>query len=75
MRLFRLVLRLVYAFNTVATQIVVARERAGEAAGITLSSLVTCAAIGTTLSGNKLPMPQGQAAAACRSPLAGAQAP
>ena len=42
MRLFRLVLRLVYAVNTVATQIVVARERAGEAAGVTLSSLVTC---------------------------------
>ena len=36
-------LGLVYAFTTVATQAVVRPERAGEAAGVTLTSLVTLA--------------------------------
>jgi MFS family permease len=40
----------VYAFTTVATQAVVAPERAGEAAGVTLTSLVTLAGVGVAVS-------------------------
>jgi MFS family permease len=49
---------LVYAFTTVATQTVVAPERAGEAAGVTLTSLVTFAGIGIAMSGTVLEMLQ-----------------
>jgi EmrB/QacA subfamily drug resistance transporter len=45
---------LVYAFTTVATQSVVAPERAGEAAGVTLTSLVTLAGVGVAVSGTVL---------------------
>ena len=45
---------LVYAFTTVATQTVVAPERAGEAAGVTLTSLVTIAGVGIAVSGTVL---------------------
>jgi MFS family permease len=45
---------LVYAFTTVATQTVVAPERAGEAAGVTLTSLVTLAGVGIAVSGTIL---------------------
>jgi len=41
---------LVYAFTTVATQAVVRPERAGEAAGVTLTSLVTMAGVGVAAS-------------------------
>jgi MFS family permease len=44
-------LGLVYAFTTVATQAVVRAERAGEAAGVTLTSLVTFAGVGVAISG------------------------
>lgn len=49
---------LVYAFTTVATQTVVAPERAGEAAGVTLTSLVTIAGVGIAVSGTVLEMLQ-----------------
>lgn len=49
---------LVYAFTTVATQTVVAPERAGEATGVTLTSLVTIAGVGIALSGTVLEMLQ-----------------
>jgi EmrB/QacA subfamily drug resistance transporter len=49
---------LVYAFTTVATQTVVPPERAGEAAGITLMSLVTLAGVGIAVSGTVLEMLQ-----------------
>jgi MFS family permease len=45
---------LVYAFTTVATQTVVKPERAGEAAGVTLTSLVTLAGVGVAVSGTAL---------------------
>jgi hypothetical protein len=45
---------LVYAFTTVATQAVVRPERAGEAAGVTLTSLVTMAGVGIAASGTVL---------------------
>jgi MFS family permease len=45
---------LVYAFTTVATQAVIAPERAGEAAGVTLTSLVTFAGVGIAVSGTIL---------------------
>lgn len=45
---------LVYAFTTIATQTVVASERAGEAAGVTLMSLVTLAGVGIAVSGTVL---------------------
>jgi EmrB/QacA subfamily drug resistance transporter len=45
---------LVYAFTTVATQAVVAPERAGEAAGVTLTSLVTLAGVGVAVSSSVL---------------------
>jgi MFS family permease len=47
---------LVYAFTTVATQAVVRPERAGEAAGVALTSLVTLAGVGIALSGTILEM-------------------
>src|SRR6478672_3064136 len=49
-------LGLVYAFTTVATQAVVRPERAGEAAGVTLTSLVTLAGVGVAVSGTTLEM-------------------
>jgi MFS family permease len=51
---------LVYAFTTVATQTVVLPERAGEAAGVTLTSLVTIAGVGIAVSGTVLEMLQRQ---------------
>jgi EmrB/QacA subfamily drug resistance transporter len=51
-------LGLVYAFTTVATQAVVRPERAGEAAGVTLTALVTLAGIGVAVSGTVLEMLQ-----------------
>ena len=45
---------LVYAFTTVATQAVVRPERAGEAAGVALTSLVTLAGVGFAVSGTML---------------------
>jgi MFS family permease len=45
---------LVYAFTTVATQAVVAPEGAGEAAGVTLTSLVTLAGVGVAVSSSVL---------------------
>jgi EmrB/QacA subfamily drug resistance transporter len=47
-------LGLVYAFTTVATQAVVRPERAGEAAGVTLTSIVTLAGVGVAVSGTVL---------------------
>lgn len=47
-------LGLVYAFTTVATQAVVRPERAGEAAGVTLTCLVTLAGVGVAVSGTVL---------------------
>lgn len=49
-----LTLGLVYAFTTVATQAVVRTERAGEAAGVTLTALVTLAGVGVAVSGTVL---------------------
>jgi predicted MFS family arabinose efflux permease len=51
-------LGLVYAFTTVATQAVVRPERAGEAAGVTLTALVTLAGVGVAASGTLLEMLQ-----------------
>jgi EmrB/QacA subfamily drug resistance transporter len=45
---------LVYAFTTVATQAVARPERAGEAAGVALTSLVTLAGVGVAVSGTML---------------------
>ena len=45
---------LVYAFTTVATQAVVRPERAGEATGVALTSLVTLAGVGFAVSGTML---------------------
>jgi EmrB/QacA subfamily drug resistance transporter len=53
-----LTLGLVYAFTTVATQAVVRPERAGEAAGVTLTALVTLAGVGVAVSGTALEMLQ-----------------
>jgi predicted MFS family arabinose efflux permease len=53
-----LTLGLVYAFTTVATQAVVRPERAGEAAGVTLTALVTLAGVGIAVSGTVLEMLQ-----------------
>ena len=44
-------LGLVYAFTTVATQAVVRPERAGEAAGIALTSMITMAGVGVAVAG------------------------
>lgn len=49
-------LGLLYAFTTVATQAVVRPERAGEAAGVTLTALVTLAGVGVAVSGTVLEM-------------------
>jgi MFS family permease len=51
---------LVYAFTTVATQTVVAPERAGEAAGVTLTALVTIAGVSVAASGTVLEVLQYQ---------------
>ncbi|WP_267304699.1 MFS transporter [Mycobacterium barrassiae] len=51
-------LGLVYAFTTVATQAVVRPERAGEAAGVTLTALVTLAGVGVAVAGTVLEMLQ-----------------
>jgi EmrB/QacA subfamily drug resistance transporter len=53
-----LTLGLVYAFTTVATQAVVRTERAGEAAGVTLTALVTLAGVGVAVSGTVLELLQ-----------------
>jgi MFS family permease len=50
---------LVYAFTTVATQAVVAPERAGGAAGVTLTFLVTIAGVGVAVAGTTLEALQG----------------
>jgi hypothetical protein len=59
-------LGLVYAFTTVATQAVVRPERAGEAAGVTLTALVTLAGVGVAVAGTVLEMLErgGQSTAA-----------
>lgn len=49
-----LTLGLVYAFTTVATQAVVRPERAGEAAGVTLTSLITLGGVGVAVAGTAL---------------------
>ena len=49
---------LVYAFTTVATQTLVPPERAGAAAGLTLTSLVTFAGVGVAVSASVLEMLQ-----------------
>lgn len=51
-------LGLVYAFTTVATQAVVRPERAGEAAGVTLTVLVSVAGVGVAVGGTVLEMLQ-----------------
>ena len=48
----------VIAFTTVATQAVVRTERAGEAAGVTLTALVGLAGVGVAVSGTVLEMLQ-----------------
>ncbi|MGH3675746.1 MAG: MFS transporter [Mycobacterium sp.] len=53
-----LTMGLVYAFTTVATQAVVRPERAGEAAGVTLTFLVALAGVGVAVSGTVLEMLQ-----------------
>jgi MFS family permease len=50
---------LVYAFTTVATQAVVTPERAGGAAGVTLTFLVTIAGVGVAVAGTGLEALQG----------------
>lgn len=47
-------LGLAYAFTTVATQSAVRPERAGEAAGVALTSMVTMAGVGVAISGTVL---------------------
>lgn len=49
-----LTLGLAYAFTTVATQAVVRPERAGEAAGVTLTVLITLAGVGVVAAGTVL---------------------
>lgn len=53
-----LTLGLVYAFTTVATQSVVRPERAGVAAGVTLTTLVSMAGVGVAVSSTVLEMLQ-----------------
>ncbi|WP_084792451.1 MFS transporter [Mycobacterium sp. E136] len=53
-----LTLGLVYAFTTVATQAVVRPERAGEAAGVTLTVLVSLAGVGVAVASTVLEMLQ-----------------
>jgi EmrB/QacA subfamily drug resistance transporter len=69
-------LGLVYAFTTVATQAVVRPERAGEAAGVTLTALVTLAGVGVAVAGTVLEMLQrgGQSTAAAIDVILGALA-
>jgi MFS family permease len=50
---------LVYAFTTVATQTTVRPERAGEAAGVALTSLVTLGGVGVAVSGTTFELLQG----------------
>jgi MFS family permease len=57
---------LVYAFTTVATQAVVAPERAGGAAGVTLTFLVTIAGVGVAVAGTALETLQGNGFSAAR---------
>ncbi|WP_319431751.1 MFS transporter [Mycobacterium sp. RTGN5] len=57
---------LVYAFTTVATQAVVAPERAGGAAGVTLTFLVTLAGVGVAVAGTALEALQGNGLSAGR---------
>jgi EmrB/QacA subfamily drug resistance transporter len=69
---------LVYAFTTVATQAVVAPERAGGAAGVTLTFLVTIAGVGVAVAGTALEALQGNGFSAARgigTILAGIAAP
>ena len=47
---------MVYAFTTVATQTVVRPERAGEAAGVTLTALVTIGGVGVAVASTTLDM-------------------
>ena len=61
-------LGLVYAFTTVATQAVVRAERAGEAAGVTLTALVTLAGVGVAVSGTVLEW-RYFSARGCRLPM------
>lgn len=51
-------LGLVYAFTTVATQAAVRPERAGEAAGVTLTAMVTIGGVGVAVSATVLEMLQ-----------------
>ena len=53
-----LTLGLVYAFTTVATQAVVRPERAGEAAGVTLTFLITLGGVGVALAGTGIELLQ-----------------
>jgi EmrB/QacA subfamily drug resistance transporter len=57
---------LVYAFTTVATQAVVPPERAGGAAGVTLTFLVTIAGVGVAVAGTVLETLQGNGFSAGR---------
>jgi predicted MFS family arabinose efflux permease len=47
-------LGLVYAFTTVATQAVVSPQRAGEAAGIALTAMITMGGVGVAVAGTLL---------------------
>jgi hypothetical protein len=47
-------LGLVYAFTTVATQAVVGPQRAGEAAGIALTAMITMGGVGVAVAGTLL---------------------
>jgi predicted MFS family arabinose efflux permease len=69
-------LGLVYAFTTVATQAVVRPERAGEAAGVTLTALVTLAGVGVAVAGTVLEMLErgGQSTATAIDMILGALA-
>ncbi|OBB77259.1 MFS transporter [Mycobacterium sp. 852014-52144_SCH5372336] len=62
-----LTLGLVYAFTTVATQAVVRPERAGEAAGVTLTVLVSLAGVGVAASSTVLEMLQRNGIPAARA--------
>ncbi|MDG5481420.1 MFS transporter [Mycolicibacterium gadium] len=63
----------VYAFTTIATQAVVRPERAGEAAGVTLTVLVTLAGVGVAVSGTVLEILQrgGQSTASAIDTILG----
>lgn len=51
---------LVFAFTTVATQAAVRPERAGEAAGVALTSLVPLGGVGVGVSGTTFELLQGE---------------